>query len=346
MPDQNDNKNPISPPTPVGNTSVAVPPHSVVNNDSNVTPAPSDPPTTPPPTSQQTKDATNTNITPPTVEKKIDGNPSPTSDKPVIPPPAVEENNQEVSNVPAKETVTSASTSDIPPVVTTASKKSGFLNNLGKKKIATILGLLLLVGGASTGVFLVQQNQDYREKAAIPENLCSSDSTVECLNKEVGNVCSNAEGSGTCRFTSTAIQACTCEVTYTPSTSTEPEVQCLSVKAYSVDEDLEITDNNSWTRLTQNDLSELAAGDTVYFTITGKANDPTKFTQAKFNIIDGSSNDPETVSVSTNTKPASSSSPANEIEIYFMYEIPEDRTSFTVKAAIYHSERGWIDDAE
>jgi len=35
-----------------------------------------------------------------------------------------------------------------------------------KKILVTILGLLLLIGGVAAGVFLIQQQQEIREKAA------------------------------------------------------------------------------------------------------------------------------------------------------------------------------------
>ncbi|MCL4382872.1 hypothetical protein M1545_03720 [Patescibacteria group bacterium] len=50
---------------------------------------------------------------------------------------------------------------DLPPVITATPKKT----RRGGRVIATILGLLLLVGGISAGVTLVRQQQDIREKA-------------------------------------------------------------------------------------------------------------------------------------------------------------------------------------
>ena len=42
---------------------------------------------------------------------------------------------------------------------------------IGKKTIATILGLILLIGGVATGVILVQQRQELRKKAQdVPGN--------------------------------------------------------------------------------------------------------------------------------------------------------------------------------
>jgi len=35
-----------------------------------------------------------------------------------------------------------------------------------RKKLLTALGVILLLGGIAAGLYLVQQNQEYREKAA------------------------------------------------------------------------------------------------------------------------------------------------------------------------------------
>ncbi len=58
---------------------------------------------------------------------------------------------------------------DFPPVVTPISPKKKFG---GGKVIATILGLLILVGGLGAGVILIKQQQDIREKAAGPGQDC------------------------------------------------------------------------------------------------------------------------------------------------------------------------------
>ncbi len=69
------------------------------------------------------------------------------------PPPIIEEQKEGEAN--------------IPPIVTTGEKPKG---KVGKKVIATILGILFLVGGVSAGVILVQQQQDIREQAAVISN--------------------------------------------------------------------------------------------------------------------------------------------------------------------------------
>jgi plastocyanin len=108
------------------------------------------------------------------------------------------------------------------------------------------------------------------------------------------------------------------------------EAECLDVKAYSKD------NQNRWVELDQNDLSNLKAGDTVYFTVTGKSKETSKFTKAKFKI----NNDQEVeVEASTNTKTTIS---PEEIEIFYEYRIPTNQKEFYVKAAIYHKDIGWI----
>jgi len=60
---------------------------------------------------------------------------------------------------------------DMSAVTSTAPKKK-----FDGKRIATILGILVLVGGLGTGAFLVKQQQDIREKAAQCSNHCTAGS--------------------------------------------------------------------------------------------------------------------------------------------------------------------------
>lgn len=83
------------------------------------------------------------------------------------PPPIVEEKKPEETSAPASETKTDESSQtipDIPPVISTSD--TGGKKRVSKKMIATILGVLVLVGGIGAGVILVQNQQDIREKAA------------------------------------------------------------------------------------------------------------------------------------------------------------------------------------
>ena len=59
------------------------------------------------------------------------------------------------------ESMGSAAPSDLPPMVASPKKKFG-----GKKIIATILGIFLLVGGVGAGIILTQQQQLFQQKAS------------------------------------------------------------------------------------------------------------------------------------------------------------------------------------
>ena len=88
------------------------------------------------------------------------------------PPPIVEETKPEEVSAPSQTSETNGNTQeipDIPPVITTSG--TGGKKPVGKKMIATILGVLVLVGGLGAGVILVQNQQDIREKAYIPEEV-------------------------------------------------------------------------------------------------------------------------------------------------------------------------------
>lgn len=42
--------------------------------------------------------------------------------------------------------------------------------NLVRKKVLTAVGIILLLGGIAAGLYLVQQGQEIREKAATEDN--------------------------------------------------------------------------------------------------------------------------------------------------------------------------------
>jgi|GEM_PF-2530691 len=76
----------------------------------------------------------------------------------------------------------SAPNLDIPPVITIDKPKRKF----GGKTIATILGILVLVGGIGAGVILVKQQQDIREKAKEPTP-CKICSNGKCISSGAAN---------------------------------------------------------------------------------------------------------------------------------------------------------------
>jgi len=138
----------------------------------------------------------------PTDQGQITDTPPPAANSTVPPPPPIIEEQKEGE-------------ADIPPVVTTGEKPKG---KVGKKVIATILGILFLVGGVSAGVILVQQQQEIREKAS-----CVSDGN--CIGP--GEVCCNdSKFDSSCYVTETRCESKPApEPTATPTPWT-PSPQC------------------------------------------------------------------------------------------------------------------------
>ncbi|HKB88182.1 MAG TPA: hypothetical protein VKC53_00890 [Patescibacteria group bacterium] len=84
----------------------------------------------------------------------------------------------------------SAAPPDLPPMVTSSPKKK-----FGSGKIiATILGLLLLVGGVGTGVYLTQQNQNPNSKAYLT---CGSCDAGKSCNHQTGQCEANVTNTNT-----------------------------------------------------------------------------------------------------------------------------------------------------
>lgn len=103
--------------------------------------------------------------------------PTPPSEKPEETPPSVKPVVEEQSEMPEEtppiiQDGSSAPSFDIPPVVTPPEKPKA---KLGGKVIATILGILLLVGGIGVGLYLVGQQQDIRKRAGCAPNCDCSD---------------------------------------------------------------------------------------------------------------------------------------------------------------------------
>lgn len=320
MPNQNDTKNNNN----VADTSVSATP-PIQTFDDTVPP--------PPITENQPVAASNFNTAVPETPPVAQSPSTITSDMPSV---VINDTKENVSQPPPP------TPAEIPPVVTTT-RGGSFAGGLGKKRIATILGLLLLVGGASAGVFLVQQNQNVQEKAEV----------TTCTGCMANGVCITDTNNFQCGTNGEACTACQAGTSCTngacvATTQAEPEIKCLSVKAYSVDEEDESfpTDETKWTELTQTELSNLEAGDIVFFTITGRADDPSKFTQVKFKVND---------TVKTYTTPLKMPIASdeigeggvprlmNEVEFYHRYIVPANVTEFSIEASIYHEDQGWID---
>ena len=112
------------------------------------------------------------NTTSPDISDQIIDPPSPPpmEDGAVSPPPPIVEERKppEETTASTQETETTEGPQvipNIPPVITTSG--TGGKKPVGKKMIATILGVLVLVGGIGAGVILVQKQQDIREEAAV-----------------------------------------------------------------------------------------------------------------------------------------------------------------------------------
>jgi len=71
---------------------------------------------------------------------------------------------------------------DLPPVLSTSGKPK---KSFPKRTVATILGILLLVGAVGAGVTLVQQNQDIREKAVCTANNACLSPGDSCCGLEI-----------------------------------------------------------------------------------------------------------------------------------------------------------------
>lgn len=239
------------------------------------------------------------------------------------------------------------SSPDLPPIISPPPKKKFG----GGKIIATILGFLILVGGLGTGIVLVKQQQDIREKAA-DKATCNEtgacggcgEAQQECANKEgckwqktgTTKVCSESAPCGviggpnctviTCSGkcvssggpTPTATPTSTPTSTPTP-TPTSPGVlgECIGVKAY----------NKNWKPIDP-ESNTLKEGDVIYFAIQGKGGSE-KYDKAQFKIKNVQ------LPVILDKKPG--------FGFYHVYVIlkADIGRSITTKARIHHEDWGW-----
>ncbi len=147
----------------------------------------------PPPISPSSAQDQATSAPPPSMQ---DGLVSP-------PPPIVEEEKPEETAASGGVSVEeSPAAPSIPPVMTTSGaggKKFG-----GKKVIATILGVLVLVGGIGAGVVLVQRQQDIREKAGYMTGACRECEGGKCVQRLTPPNCNPAENE--CTYDSDCVE--------------------------------------------------------------------------------------------------------------------------------------------
>lgn len=132
---------------------------------------------------------------------------SPAMDLPPLPPdfqgveesaqtatPSTAQANDNKGSTTPPQTPGSAAPPETPPIITTPKKKFG-----GKRIIATILGVLLLVGGVGAGYILTQQPQLFQQKASIPIGTTQEEGTVPAPHGDQtggGGGNNNDEGSG------------------------------------------------------------------------------------------------------------------------------------------------------
>lgn len=193
--------------------------------------------------------------------------------------------------------------SPLPPAIIVNSSPSPKRANT-KKILLAVFGLLLLIGGVSAGTLLVSQNQDFRERAFIPEELCNLQSVEECIQQQTGTACGTANG--TCEIIANdGTQACGCVL---PA----PILSCQAINIY----------NSDWELLRTADLKTLQAGDVIYLTVKGAPATET-FTKARFKV-NGVLRD-ET----TNFKPGTTDI------FYDEYEIPDGSVNFKVEAEVF-----------
>lgn len=229
----------------------------------------------------------------------------------------------------------SAAPSDLPPMVAAPKKKFG-----GKKIIATILGIFLLVGGVGAGVILTQQQQLFQQKAAgtgynleeeceggcPPGKECKYDgSSMRCVNvspTNPPNSCATQACPSHCWCDSSYM--CHCPGTPTdqpgpngPTDQPGPTASCKNIKAY----------NSAWTLLIPTELSVLTSGTVINLCVTGTASSGL-FDKAKLTI--NGNVQPET----TTTRPSST-------DFCQSYTIPEGVATFNVSAQIHHTSLGW-----
>lgn len=230
-----------------------------------------------------------------------------------VPPPPPSSSEVPTNGTPIESSATApaADQTAIPaiesPVVITSGSQKPHKKGPSKTFIATIFGVLLLVGGVASGLILTQQNQEIRERAAGEE-------------------------------TTPLIEETDAPVTTPPVVA--PPIQCLEIKAYSVTG--EDTDPANWEKLTALELTKLKPGDKVYLAIAGKSNSTGAnggFDKAKFKVkTDDTFKDVDSLTF----KPKAETDTTQVYEIYTIYTVPQAITTFTISGQIHHTSAGWM----
>jgi hypothetical protein len=205
---------------------------------------------------------------------------------------------------------------DLPPVITTPPihKENGAKKMGGKKLIATILGILILIGGVATGVYLTQQQQDIREKARQPdyrEEKCEPVWSQGLCNPD-----------GTCKKKGQCLGCC-------PGGG-GIVLKCLNVEAYKVNGSLD--DPNSWQLLTTGDYSSIKPGQDIYFLVKTSSSPGRDIDKAKFSVNGGTAQEGI-----EKDKHLSDDGQTWYRNFYYKYTIPPDVSDFTVKVQLHNN---------
>lgn len=246
-------------------------------------------------------------------------------------------------NSPPTEAIPSANT-----VVTPTPPSSG--PRLSKKVIATIFGVLLMVGAITTGVFLSReqqllpvsawdcskynflvaqdgkvtvQNASTRSEPAQKAEVFINSTLVKTL--DVPNLSPGSSATlGTVTVPSGAFSwrvkgSADCEDSGNYSTpTTSITATCLGVVAY----------DTNWNVIASSDLSKLKTGDKVRFAVSGNTTGGS-FDKARFTVN------------GTLRSEVTAKKPGTE-EYYDEYTIPTGVSNFSIKGEIHHSQLGWF----
>lgn len=271
---------------------------------------------------------------------------------------------QTISDAPPQEEGTPP---NLLPIISSGKPKKKF----GGKMIATILGLLVLVGSLGAGIVLVKQQQDIREKAAYPY-YCSLTGNRICVGNDVTGPCyQGGQGGQYACYKLTGNYGkeisgttnCTCPSPYTWGPRNEMNKNwCFDTAAGQCDGQYPYAERCSLqpqqcTVATSTPTPPTAppgqtpqclnikAYDTNWNQLTAaqlsslKAGDRVRFTVSgtPANKIDKAK-----FKINGNQKPEVTQKKPGTDEYYDEYTIPAGVTSFTVNAKLHHVTLGWF----
>lgn len=225
------------------------------------------------------------------------------------------------------------------------------------KIIATVLGIVLLVGGVAAGVLLVQRQQEFREKATV-DDICTQSPNCFVIDNPgdsgsfpvegiVFNVYLTADQVHSFTPTVQDVGCYSVEIEDDhinwERQGTDPECEeIFSLQVWMLEDGgggeeaspIEAICNNiiiydtEWNQLSADDLGELAAGDTIRLAVGGSTNEG-EIDMVKFTIN-------ETELAPTSTKRDDTG------EFYEEYVVPEGIEQISVSVQMHHTELGWF----